>query len=143
MYSNLQDLLILAAKNEDYEQKLRLILDFYHDDFNEDSLRTQLKTFSTIYPRKEILVMSDIIDYFKSLGPRVKDLLSEVCKVMELILVLPCSNAESERKFSLMKLIKTRIRSKISQERLNHFMIFGGYPELVDNLLDLKEIAQE
>ena len=73
MYSNLQDLLILAAKDEDYEQKLRLVLDFYHDDFNEDSLRSQLKTFSTIYPRKEILVMSDIIDYFKSLGPRVKD----------------------------------------------------------------------
>ena len=86
--------------------------------------------------------MGDIIQYFKNLEPSLKDLLSEVCKIVELTLVLPASNAESERKFSLMKLIKTRLRSTMTQKRLNHFMIFGGYPELVDKL-DLTEIAQE
>ena len=142
MYSNLQDLLMLAARNEDYDDKLKAILDFYKEDFNEDSLKSQLKTFSTIYPRKEGLVMTDIIQYFKGLGPRVKDLLSEVCKVMELILVLPAANAESERCFSKMKLIKTYLRSTMSQKRLNHFMIFAVYPELVDEL-NLKEIGEE
>ena len=73
--------------------------------------------------------MTDVIQYFKGLGPRVKDLLSEVCKVMELILVLPAANAESERSFSKMKLIKTYLRSTMSQKRLNHFMIFAVYPE--------------
>ena len=49
MYSNLQDLLMLAARNEDYDDKLKAILDFYKEDFNEDSLKSQLKTFSTIF----------------------------------------------------------------------------------------------
>ena len=48
--------------------------------------------------------------------------------------MLPAANAESERNFSKMKLIKTYLRSTMSQKRLNHFMIFAVYPELVDEL---------
>ena len=121
---------------------MKAILDFYKDDFNEDSLKSQLKIFSTIYPRKEGLVITDIIQYFKDLGPRVKDLLSDVCKIMEIILVLPAANAESERSFSKMNLIKTYLRSTMSQKRLNHLMTLAVYPELVD-VLNLKEIGEE
>ena len=41
-----------------------------------------------------------------------------------------------------MKLIKTYLRSTMSQKRLNHFMIFAVYPELVDEL-NLREIGEE
>ena len=43
----------------------------------------------------------------------------------------------------LIKLIKKRLRSKMSQQNLNHFMIFGGFPEIVVTKLDLKEITSE
>ena len=56
--------------------------------------------------------------------------------------MLPAANAESERSFSKMKLIKTYLRSSMSQKRLNHFMTFAVYPELVDEL-NLKEIGEE
>ena len=57
MYDNLQQVLILAAKREDYEEKLKEILQFYNNeksyDFNEDSLRTQLRVFSANFPKKD------------------------------------------------------------------------------------------
>ena len=61
---------------------------------------------------------------------------------MEIILVLPAANAESEGSFSKMKLIKTYLRSTMSQKRLNHFMTLAVYPELVDEL-NLREIGEE
>ena len=61
---------------------------------------------------------------------------------MEIILVSPAANAESERSFSKMKLMNTYLRSTMSQKRLNHFMTLAVYPELVDEL-NLREIGEE
>ena len=76
------------------------------------------------------------------LKPQIRNLISEVCKVLELIIVLPASNAHLEQSFSKMKLIKTCLRSTMSAKRLNHFMVIGHYKDLVDNL-DLEQIADE
>ena len=67
MYDNLQQVLILAAKKEDYEEKLKEVLQFYNNekshDFNEDNLRTQLKMFSANFPPKDDTNMDDIIEH--------------------------------------------------------------------------------
>ena len=80
--------------------------------------------------------------YFKKLEPQILSLLSEVCKIVKLILVLPASNAESERSFSKMKLVKDRLRSTMNAKKLNHFMIVGHNKDIFDNL-DFEEIADE
>lgn len=141
-YSNLQDLLMLAAGGKDYDEKLQQVLDFYKEDFNEQNLRIQLQTFKSMFDLKENLVFGDIIDYFTNLEPQVQILLSEVCKVVELVLVLPASNAESERSFSKMKIIKDRLRSTMSAKKLNHYMIVAHNKSIFDNL-DFDEIADE
>ena len=46
------------------------------------------------------LVFDDIIEHFKKMEPRCRGLLSEVMKIFELVLVLPATNATSERSFS-------------------------------------------
>jgi hypothetical protein len=66
--------------------------------------------------------------------------LSAVRKFLELVLVLTVTNATSEQIFSKMKLIKTPIRSTMSHERLNHFMIFSTHKEKVDEL-NLRKLA--
>ena len=43
-YANLQDLLMLAAENLDYDEKLEQVLEFDKDDFDGDNLRAQLQT---------------------------------------------------------------------------------------------------
>ena len=90
----------------------------------------------------EKLVFDDIIEHFKKMEPRCRGLLSEVMKIFELVLVLPATNATSERSFSKLKLIKTTNRASMSQERLNHYMILGTYKEQLDNI-DLKKLAKE
>ena len=134
MYSNMQDLLLLAATKKSYDELLEEFLSFYKNNFDKELLRGQLKTLSNSFPVKENTTFDDMISYFKGLGEVMKSLLSEVVKVMKLILTVPASNASSERCFSKLKLIKTYLRASMTQERLNHFMILGIYPELLDSL---------
>ena len=72
--------------------------------------------------------------------PEAKVHLSEVMKVAKLILVLPATNATSERTFSLMKLIKIFPRSTIKQSRLNYLMILSAYKDQL-NQLDVVKVA--
>jgi hypothetical protein len=65
-------------------------------DFDEDILKTQLQIFSKNFPLKEQLVFDDIENYFKEMEPGSRKLLSEVGKILELVLVLPATNATSE-----------------------------------------------
>ena len=51
-----------------------------------------------------------------------KMLLPEVTKLVKLLLVLPATNAVSERSFSAMNRIKMYLRSTTSGNRLNHCM---------------------
>ena len=52
--------------------------------------------------------------------PYGRTLISEVCKIFELILVLPAMDATSKRNFLKLKLIKTYNYSTMTQNRLWH-----------------------
>ena len=55
---------------------------------------------------------------------------------------MPATNAVSERSFSVLLRIKSYLRSTLTQQRLNHLMIFNIYKEAVDEM-DLKSIANK
>ena len=57
-------------------------------------------------------------------------------------LVMPASNAMSERSFSTLRRVKTYLRSTMRQDRLNYLMILHVHKERTD-ALDLKEVANE
>ena len=114
MYERLQNLLKLVVGKSYYENELTRILDFYGEDFIEEKLRSQLKIFSANFPAKEELIFQDIIIFFKNMNPGLRALMTEVCKVMELIQVLPATTASPERSFSRSKLIKTPLRSTMT-----------------------------
>ena len=66
---------------------------------------------------------------------------AHICQVIELfklILVLPATNASSERSFSLLRLVKSYLRSTTGQGRLNRLMISENADEL-----NLKDVARE
>ena len=66
--------------------------------------------------------------------------MNQVCQIMQLILVMPATNATSERSFSTLRRTKTYLRSTMKQERLNNFMILHIYSEQTDAIND-NEIA--
>ena len=66
---------------------------------------------------------------FQDMGRARKILLSDLVKVMKVMLILPATNAFSERSFSALKRLKTYTRSTIHDHRMNHLMILRIHKE--------------
>ena len=64
----------------------------------------------------------------------------EVSKLLRLLLVMPATNATSERSFSALRRIKSYLRSTMTQQRMNHLMVLHIHKELTDKL-DLVKTA--
>ena len=69
-------------------------------------------------------------------------LVAEVIKLVKLILVMPATNAVSERSFSSLKRTETYLRSITTNNRLNHPLILHIHKLLTDRL-DLTKSADE
>ena len=76
----------------------------------------------------------------QSLRNARKLLLSEICTLSKLMLVMPATNAVSERTFSALKRVKTYLRSTTGEGRLSHLMLLHVHKELADGI-DMVEIA--
>ena len=57
--------------------------------------------------RPETYDLQSVIDYLKDISPGQRTLLSEVCTIASLVLVLPATNAVSERSFSSLRRLKS------------------------------------
>lgn len=141
-YSQLQNLLFCAIRGEDYKENLQTIMEVYGSDFDGERLDTQLITLSTNFPSTDNLGLRDIVDYIKELSPAQQLLYNEVIKLLKIILVMPATNALSERSFSQLRRIKNYLRSTMTQQRLNHCMILNAYVNDTDEI-DLNDIAKD
>ena len=66
----------------------------------------------------------------------------EVCVLISLIIVMPATNATSERSFSVLCTVKSYLKFTMTQTRLNSIMIMSTHKHLTDKL-DLIEITNE
>jgi len=133
MYSNLEQLLSTKQMKRILMQcssSMAVIL-------KKISSSTQLLLFHANYPFEKRTCIHDTIALVKGMSVGEKQLMSEV-KLVKLLLVMPATNAISERSFSAMRQIKTYLRSTMTQERLNSVMVLHIHKELTDGL-DLKK----
>ena len=149
VYRNLEQLLLKAAQKEDFTAEFDDVCSFYKDDFNPALLHAQLLTFGIEYGRIQSdhdcnakPSIFDVKDYFTSLIMAQRSLLSEVCKVVKLVLVMPATNATSERSFSALRRVKNYLRSTMTQQRLNNLLVLHVHKDITDNL-KLKDIVKE
>lgn len=70
-----------------------------------------------------------------------KIIFNEVHALICLYFAIPVTSATAERTFSVLKRMKTYLRSSMSQERLNNVMMPHIYKELTDQL-NLEDIAK-
>ena len=100
-YMNLQELLLKAVKGEKCEKELESVKGLYKGDFNAYSLEGQLELLPQVLAARKVSVgnmdVKDLIDFFQKLESPEKLLLSEVIKVVKILLVMPATNAISER----------------------------------------------
>ena len=78
--------------------------------------------------------MPDIVAFFKALTKAECALMSQVETLLKLVLVMPATNAESERSFSAMRRVKNYLRSCMSEDRLNHLMLLHVHKHSTDTL---------
>ena len=139
MYSKLENLLLNSKPDASQIEEAAI---FYGTDFDKDKLIAQLQTFHSNYHIKKDMCIKDFITFVKEMTGGQKQLLSEVVTVVRLLLVMPATNAASERSFSSMRRIKTYLRSSMLQERLNSTLILHVHKDLTDSL-DLNAIAND
>ena len=143
VYQNLEKLLIKVSLKENFELQFKFVSEYYKDDLNPDVLHSQLLIFGNHFqslPEKPSSpTIFDIKDFFVKLTEAQKLLLEQVGSVLKLILVMPATNASSERSFSSLRRIKTYLRSTMTQNRLNHLLLLHVHKERTDSL-DLKSI---
>ena len=140
-YRNLEDLLLKAVKQEDYEECFSFVTTLYKDDIDPSQLRLHLDILKTNFKDgKEKATIFEIKDFILSLSVQERSLMSEVCTVLKLVLVLPATNAISERSFSALRRVKTYLRSTMLQIRLNNLLVLHVHKSHTDSL-DLITVA--
>ena len=142
LYQNFEQLILNAANGKDYSTNMEAVTDFYGDDFNQGELSTQLQIFSSSFPHSDDEIKSaglkDILSYPKG----QKSFYRQICWIARLILVMPSTNAASERSFSAMRRLKTYLRSTMSDARLNHVIVCNLYKDMLDRV-DVTVAANE
>ena len=140
MYSALETLLVKGCKQVECQDELNQVKKLYDKNINYDNIEVQFQTISQSI--KGDLSLVGIVDYLKSLSTTARSLYSEIVTLIELILVMPATNATSERSFSTLRRVKSYLRTTMIQLRLNNLMILNVHREALD-AMDLEEIGNE
>ena len=142
LYSHMQNLLLKAANGQKYLQEYNIICEIYKDDLDAFSLQPQLKLLPEF--RKSLnlsnLSLSELINSFRALPASKQSILAEAFKLIKLILV--ATNPISERSFSALKCLKTKMRSTVNNNHLDHLMVLHVYQGEIDKV-DIREIVNE
>ena len=85
------------------------MIGFYHDDFNDDILRVQLRTLPAVIGQGKgsVNTFYDIRILVKQLKKPIRNLISEVVKIIKLVIVMPATNAVSERSLITIRQLYT------------------------------------
>jgi len=139
IYKNAQELLQKAVNSEfpDYTDQFNFVVEFYEGDLDGSVLKLQLETLKTGFEHQgnsETVTLHEVLKYLRSLSPAMRCMFSEVVTLAKLILVMPATNATSERTFSALRRVKTYLRSTMTQNRLNSLMILHVHKERTDAL---------
>ena len=125
VYVSCEQLLLKAAAGGDvYEDEFQTATSFYGSDFDPRELEAYLSTFTNNIARVENVTLSNVLAYLRSLSSHQQQLLSQVIKLAKLILVMPATNATSERSFRAVCRVKTYPRTTKTEARLNHLMLY-------------------
>ena len=133
-YRKLEDLLLNACQGWEYRDQLQ--------ELDASQLDVQLQSLQGQFTQSDECSTKACITFLQELSFLARTYFSEVVRVVELILVMPATNAVSERSFSIMSRTKSYLRSTMREDRLNHLMTLHIYQDKPDKL-DLVSIANE
>ena len=143
VYRNVKDLILKACSGCPYDPELEYVCTFYKDDVNMLKLQAQLPLLKPLITEgKTELTIGAITHQLAGLSKAQQVAFSEVWVLFKLLLVMPATNATSERSFSALRRVKTYLRSTMTQMRLKNLMVLHVHKDKTD-ALDLTSIGKE
>ena len=106
--------------SDDNEESIESVCQLYGT-FNADEIKGEilhLKINGIVFDS-----INSIIKHFQNMSKAKLQMYPECVSLLKLLLVLPASNAQSERCFSTLRRLKSWLRSPIGQKQLNHCMM--------------------
>ncbi len=112
--------------------------------FKKSELETHLELLGQMKIERagESLTFSDICNHLRSLSPSQLAFVSQVALLVKLVLLMPATNAVSERSASAMRRIKTYLRTSMTNTRLNSIMVLHIHKHLTDSIDHLKVLNE-
>ena len=146
-YIHLQETLLKAVTSGDWQKHLDEVCDFYGDDINKYAAETQLKNLSEMamsegFNPDSSFAIKELIKFLQALPEAKKLLIKEVAKIAKIMLVMPATNALSERSFPALQRLKTYLRSTTTISRLKNMLTLHIHKDETDNL-GLCNVANE
>ncbi|XP_076044692.1 uncharacterized protein LOC143027307 [Oratosquilla oratoria] len=91
-------------------------------DLNYDELIVEMQSFPKLWPKQNMTTL-DLLVFLEEKG--LKEIYPNMWVALRIAVTIPVTVASAERNFSKLKLIKTYLRSTMSQERLNGLAIIS------------------
>ena len=144
IYAKMEHLLLLAANNYSYSDVLKDVIELYKDDFDKSELELQLQILGQmeIECAGNSLMFRDIHKHVQCLSSAQQILISQMVKLVMFVLLMPATNAVSERTASAMHRLKTYLRTSMTQTRLNNVMVIHIHKHLTDSINHTQELNE-
>ena len=135
------------CQGKPYEDELTFVCTIYKGDLDKHQLQVQLPVLHSLVSEKlqsgeNELTIPFVITTLSELSTAQRVCFSQVFVLAKLLLVMPATNASSERSFSALRRVKTYLRSTMTQLRLNNLMVLHIHKDKTDHL-NLKEVGNE
>lgn len=144
--AEIEKLLIDSANGSDCSVPSS-VQDMYSADLDMERLSVHLKMLPDVIkkhgesegiPIRKVTTVRTICDSMNT-TPVCKNLLLEVHRLLLLFYTIPVTTSTAERTFSVLRRVKTYLRSSMTQQRLNHVLLLHSHKTRTDaiNLVQL------
>ena len=133
MLKNIEYLLLKAARNEELQSYILFLTSARMTVHSSFTLQLELLTtsFSSCEHQPTLI---EVRDYFRSHSPAQQSCMSEILTLFKLIMVIPATNAVSERSASAVRRVKTYLRSTMTQHCFNNPFVLHVHKERTDTI---------
>ena len=110
-FSKVEKLIFKACGGKCIDEVLNEVCNFFYNDFNRDNLAAQLLVLKELYisssDEEVVPSIASIQTVLSTLTASQRVLMDAVCKLFQILIILPATNATSERSFSALRRIKS------------------------------------
>ena len=129
-YKVLESLVLQETPQSRCVEDARRCMDQWPPELDE-GLASELQVFLR---DRRFQSLPEVVSAFRELNGGARSLLPNVERLLRLLLVLPASSATAERSFSSLRRLKTWLRSRMTQRRLNDVAVLHVHKDRAANV---------